>query len=186
MKPKSRPLKKQVFTFSNFLYRVAGFFLLLVAIANVIFNVISLMQVRYSYGFGFASTSYLFMYFHESIFNVSLRLTLIVLISFFFSGFLTFISTEVNKYKLKYLVGAFVAYMIDFLFLVIPLFPYQLSTLELEFSFVLHTSVLGLLFIIIIILFIKTHLDNVRASNKPKNKEEINRWFLIDYHRSLW
>lgn len=144
------------------------------------------MQVRYSYGFGFASTSYLFMYFHESIFNVSLRLTLIVLISFFFSGFLTFISTEVNKYKLKYLVAAFIAYMFDFLFLVIPLFPYQLSTLELEFSFVLHTNVLALLFIIIVFLLLKTHIENVKAGKKPKNKEEINLWFLIDYHRPLW
>lgn len=144
------------------------------------------MQVRYSYGFGFASTSYLFMYFHESIFNVSLRLTLIVLISFFFSGFLTFISTEVNKYKLKYLVASFIAYMIDFLFLVIPLFPYQLSTLELEFSFVLHTIVLALLFIIIVILFLKTHIENVKAGKKPKNKAEINLWFLIDYHCPLW
>lgn len=144
------------------------------------------MQVRYSYGFGFASTSYLFMYFHESIFNVSLRLTLIVLISFFFSGFLTFISTEVNKYKLKYLVAAFIAYMFDFLFLVIPLFPYQLSTLELEFSFVLHTIVLALLFIIIVILFLKTHIENVKAGKKPKNKAEINLWFLIDYHCPLW
>lgn len=186
MKQKSRPEKKQVLSFTNFLYQVAGFFLLLVAISNIIFNVMSLMQVRYTYGFGLASISYLFMYFHEAMPNVALRLTLIVFISFFFSAFLTYIATEIKKKKLKYLVGAFVAYLIDFLFLLIPFFPYQLSNKELEFSFVVHTVVLSVLFIIILSLFIKTHIENMKIDKKSKAKNEINLWFLIDYHLSLW
>lgn len=162
MKIKSRKPKKQVLKFADLLYRVAGFFLLLVAIANIVFNVMSLMQVTYSYGYGFSSISFLFMYFHEVVPNVSLRMGLIVLISFFFSSIFTFLATEINRYKLKYLIGAFVAYTIDFLFLVLP-FPYQLSASELEFSFVLHLSVLGLLFFIIILQFIIAHFDNVKS-----------------------
>lgn len=162
MKTKSPLPKKQADKFANLLYKVAGFFLLLLAISNIVFNVLSLMQVQYSYGYGFSSISYLFMYFHEVMPSISLRMTLIVVITFFFSGIFTFIGTEIARAKLKYLIGAFIAYTIDFLFLVIP-FPYQLSSLELEFAFILHVSVLSLLFIIIICQFVLLQLDNFKT-----------------------
>lgn len=171
MKTKSLKRKKQAFTFSTLLYRTAGFFLLLVAISNVVFNILSLMQVSYRYGFGLASTSSLFMYFHEVLANTSLRLSLVVIISFFFSSVLTFVSTEMSRGKLKYLIGGFIAYIIDFIFLIIP-FPYQLSILELEFSFIVHTTVLSVLFIVILLLFFVRHLENVKAGKVNRKKEE--------------
>ncbi len=162
MKTKSPAKKKPALTVANLLYRVAGFFLLLLAITNIIFNVISLMKVTYSYGYGFSSISFLFMAFHEMIDDISLRMGLIVVISFFISSIFTFIATEVNRAKLKYLIGGFIAYTIDFLFLLIP-FPYQLNERELEFSLIIHVSVLSVLFIIIMIQFLFTHKDNVNA-----------------------
>lgn len=163
MKFKSPILKKQKLTLAGFLFKVAGFFLLLVSISNIVFNVISIMLPRYNYGYGFASTSYLFMYFHEIIPNISLRMSLVIIISFFFSGVFTFIGTEINRSKLPYLIFGFIAYALDFIFLVLP-FPYQLSLAELNFSFILHISLLSLFFIIIIVQFILAHLENVRAS----------------------
>lgn len=167
MKTKSRLPKKQAFNFANLLYKVAGFFLLLVAISNIVFNVLSLMQVRYSYGYGFSSISYLFMYFHEVMPNVSLRLSLVIIISFFFSSIFTYIATEISRAKLKYLIIAFVAYTIDFLFLVVP-FSYSLSPLELEFAFTLHISVLALLFVIIIIQFLIAHFESVKVNKSQQ------------------
>lgn len=165
MKQKSRTLKKQKLTLGSFLFKVAGFFLLLVGIINVVFNIISIMQPQYHYGYGFASTSYLFMYFHEAIQNTSLRISLVIIISFFFSGVFTFIGTEINRNHLNYLVIGFIAYAIDFLFLLMP-FPYALTATELNFSFIVHVSVLGVLFLIIIIQFILRHLDNVKLREK--------------------
>lgn len=167
MKAKSRSLKKQKPTLSSFLFKVAGFFLLLVAILNIVFNVISITQPQYHYGYGLASTSYLFMYFHEVMENVSLRMSLVIIISFFFSGVITFIGTEINRNHLKYLVIGFVAYALDFIFLILP-FPYLLTNEELTFSFILHITVLSVLFLIIIVQFILSHLENVKLSQTPK------------------
>ena len=165
MKTKSRLPKKQKLTFASFLYKVAGFFLLLTAISNIVFNVIAIMMPRYNYGYGFASTSYLFMYLHEVLDNISLRMGLIIIISFFFSGVITFIATEINRAKLHYLIVAFIAYTVDFLFLLIP-FPYVLSLAELNFAFISHISILALLFVIIIFQFIFSHLENVKIAKK--------------------
>lgn len=189
MKATPRTSKKQAFKFAHLLYRVAGFFILLMAISNIIFNVLSLMHVTYSYGYGLSSISYLFMYFHEAIANVSLRMSLVVIISFFFSSVFTFIATEINRLKLKYLIGAFIAYSIDFLFLILP-FPYLLSAAELEFAFTMHISLLSLLFIIIIFQFILMHIENVKAGKTRIEWVNIYinyQWHIMnEYDKIIW